>query len=146
MPYRTNRLVEFHHTDSAGICHFASFFLLMESVEHEFLRSLGESVVLCRDGTKISFPRLSASCEYLSPARFEDVLEAELVVTRLGTKSITYSVNFTRGEAVIARGKIACVCCISEPGKRLQPIPIPSDIAAKIAASDAKSDVEADGP
>ncbi|HSR52393.1 MAG TPA: thioesterase family protein [Acidobacteriota bacterium] len=145
MPYRSKRLVEFHHTDSAGICHFASFFLLMESVEHEFLRSLGESVVIHRDGKRISFPRLSASCEYMAPAQFEDVLEAELAVTRLGSKSITYSINFTRGDAVIARGKIACVCCISEPGKRLQSIPIPSDIAGKIAASDAKSDVEADG-
>lgn len=145
MAYRTERLVEFHHTDAAGICHFASFFLLMESVEHEYLRSLGESVVLHREGRRISFPRLSASCDYLAPAHFEDVLKAELVIVRLGTKSITYSIHFRRGEAVVARGKIACVCCISEPGQPLRSIPIPPDIAAKIASSDAKSDAEADG-
>jgi acyl-CoA thioester hydrolase len=43
-PYRTTRLVEFHDTDMAGIMHFASFFVYMESAEHELLRSMGLSV------------------------------------------------------------------------------------------------------
>src|SRR3984893_8862096 len=44
-PYRTTRRVEFRDTDAAGIAHFSAFFFYMESVEHEFLRSLGLSVV-----------------------------------------------------------------------------------------------------
>ena len=42
--YRTQRRVEFSHTDMAGIVHFSRYFIYMESVEHEFLRHLGTSV------------------------------------------------------------------------------------------------------
>jgi len=43
-PFQTSRLVEFHDTDMAGIMHFASFFIYMESAEHELYRSLGLSI------------------------------------------------------------------------------------------------------
>ena len=43
--FSATRRVEFRDTDAAGIMHFASFFPLMESVEHEFLRHLGLSVL-----------------------------------------------------------------------------------------------------
>ena len=42
--FTTQRMVEFSDTDMAGIMHFASFFHYMESVEHEFIRSLGLSI------------------------------------------------------------------------------------------------------
>ncbi len=48
MPFRTTRRVEFRDTDMAGIMHFSAFFTTLESVEHEFLRSLGLSVVMER--------------------------------------------------------------------------------------------------
>ena len=42
--FTATRRVEFRDTDAAGIMHFASFFPLMESVEHEF-SPLGLSVL-----------------------------------------------------------------------------------------------------
>ena len=70
--YRTKRKIEFVDTDMAGIVHFTRFFVFMETAEHEFLRSLGTSVATEWNGDKIGWPRLAASCEYLSPLRFED--------------------------------------------------------------------------
>ena len=72
--FRTTRLVEFGDTDMAGIVHFARFFEYMEAAEHALLRSLGLSVVMDWEGEPISFPRVSASCDYFRPARFEDLL------------------------------------------------------------------------
>ena len=144
MAYRTHRTIEFHHTDEAGICHFSTFFLLMESVEHEFLRSLGTSVITYREGNKIGFPRLSAACDYFSPVRFEDVVDVALRIDRLGTKSITYGFTFTHQEKLVARGRISAVCCISDPGKPLEPIAIPSDFAAKISAAQEPSDAKSE--
>ncbi len=43
--FHTTRRVEFANTDAAGIMHFAAFFPLVESVEHEFLRSPRLSVM-----------------------------------------------------------------------------------------------------
>lgn len=144
MPYKTQRTIEFHHTDEAGICHFSTFFLLMESVEHEFLRSLGTSAITYREGNKIGFPRLSAACDYFNPVRFEDAVDVTLRIDRLGTKSITYGFTFSHQGKLVARGRIAAVCCISDPGKPLEPIAIPGDFAAKIASVEEPSDAESD--
>jgi YbgC/YbaW family acyl-CoA thioester hydrolase len=115
--YRTKRKIEFVDTDMAGIVHFTRFFVFMETAEHEFLRSLGTSVATEWNGDKIGWPRLAASCEYLSPLRFEDEVDIRLRVTKKGTKSLTYQFHFTHQGKDIARGQITTVCCITNPGE-----------------------------
>ena len=124
--------MEFADTDMAGIVHFSRFFVLMESVEHEFLRDLGLSVILERDGGYLSWPRLTTSCEYLHPARFEDVLDVYLKVLKVGARSLTYSFSFARGEVEVARGQLKVACCMFNPGERMRAVPIPDFIAEKI--------------
>ena len=130
--FRTTRLVEFHDTDMAGIMHFASFFHYMESVEHEFIRSLGLSVHSLVEGDSLSFPRVSASCDFHAPARCEENLDAELQITRIGTKSVTYLTRFFSNSKLIASGKITCACCRIDPGKPLESVPIPESILEKL--------------
>src|SRR5438067_10915124 len=93
---RTTRRVEFADTDMAGIVHFANFFRWMESAEVEFLRSRGLSVAVQQHEHKLSFPRVAASCDYLKPARFEDVLEIVVTLRRLGSRSVTYGFDFLK--------------------------------------------------
>ena len=131
--FHTTRRVEFSDTDMAGIVHFSRFFVFMEAAEHAFLRSLGTSVSTEWDGNKIGWPRLEATCTYLSPAVFEDVLDIHLKVIRKGTKSLTYRFDFFRGETAIARGELSTVCCICNPGEKIRSIPIPDFIADQIA-------------
>ena len=133
-PFRTTRMVEFHDTDMAGIMHFASFFCYMESAEHELLRSLGLSVNSMFEGAPVSFPRVAASCEYRSPANCEEILDVEVGVQRLGTRSVTYSFRFTHGDRVVAEGAMTSVCCFMRPGHRPQSMPIPADVVEKLAA------------
>ncbi|MFQ5639418.1 MAG: acyl-CoA thioesterase [bacterium] len=130
--YRTQRKLEFADTDLAGICHFARFFVFMETAEHEFLHSLGTSVSMELDGNKIGWPRLAASCEYLSPVKFEEVMDIHVTVLRKGTKSMTYQFIFTKGAVVVARGQISSACCICNPDEPIRAIPIPEAIAQKI--------------
>ncbi len=93
-PFRTTHRVEFHETDMAGIVHFSNFFRFMECAEVEFLRTRGLSVALSWEGELIGFPRVSATCDYLKPARFEEVLDITVTVERLGGKSVTYGFEF----------------------------------------------------
>jgi acyl-CoA thioester hydrolase len=130
--FRTTRLVEFHDTDMAGIMHFASFFHYMESVEHEFVRSLGYSVHSLVEDDTLSFPRVSVSCDFKSPARCEEVLDVELRITRIGAKSVTYTTEFSHQGRPVATGQITCACCRIEPGKPLVSVPIPDSIVAKL--------------
>jgi 4-hydroxybenzoyl-CoA thioesterase/acyl-CoA thioester hydrolase len=109
--YKTTRLVEFRDTDAAGIIHFSAFFFYMEQVEHEFLRSLGTSVMTHDEQGPISWPRVSVSCDFRGPVKFEDVVDVELQVARLGEKSVTYGFTFTHQGRLVAEGKLTAVCC-----------------------------------
>lgn len=130
--FHTKRRIEFADVDLAGFVHFSRFFIFMETAEHEFLRSLGTSVHTHVDGEEIGWPRLAASCEYLTPARFEDVLEIDVIVKRKGVTSMTYEFLFHRNETLIARGQVSSICCKIHPQHGLKKIPIPSFIADKI--------------
>src|SRR5947209_15702996 len=124
-PYRTTRRVEFRDTDAAGIAHFSAFFFYMESVEHEFLRSLGLSVLGENETGPVSWPRVSASCDFQNAVRFEDVLEVSLRIARLGEKSITYEFDFTCADRPVATGKTVAVYCRFRAGGLPESIPIP---------------------
>ena len=133
--FRAQRRIEFADTDLAGIVHFSRFFVFMETAEHEFLRSLGTSVSTTFDDKLIGWPRLAASCEYLIPARFEEILDIHLQIARKGRKSMTYRFDFFRDSDLIARGQMSSACCICEPDGKLTAIPIPDFIARQIVES-----------
>lgn len=131
--FTATRRVEFRDTDAAGIMHFASFFPLMESVEHEFLRHLGLSVLAHDDVGPFSWPRVSAQCDFQSAVRFEDVLTITLTIARLGNKSITYKFDVLHDDRPVATGSMTAVCCrLPTSGGVLQSIPIPAEIAEKL--------------
>jgi acyl-CoA thioester hydrolase len=109
--FHTTRRVEFADTDAAGIAHFAAFFRWMEEAEHEFWRSLGLSVILSDGADRITWPRVRATCDYTSPARFEEILEIDVTIARLGEKSVTFEFHFGCGGREVASGELSAVCC-----------------------------------
>jgi acyl-CoA thioester hydrolase len=131
-PFRTTRRVEFADTDAAGIVHFSRFFTYMETAEHELLRSVGLSVMQAADDHHISWPRVSVSCEFRQPARFEDLLTIEVSLERIGDKSVTYAFRILRDDQLLATGKTTAVCCRFDPGQAPQSMPIPAEIAARL--------------
>lgn len=129
----TRRRVEFSDTDMAGIVHFSAFYRYMEQAEHEFFRALGLSIMEQRpDGSVIGWPRVSASCTFEAPARFEDLLDVHLTVERKGVKSLTILYEFRNGERRIAHGRMKTACCICRHNAPLESIPIPPHIDSLI--------------
>lgn len=133
-PYHTSRLVEFADTDMAGIMHFASFFRYMEAAEHELLRNLGFSIYTEINGDVVTFPRVAASCEFHSPARCEEMLDIDVTVKRVGTKSVTYGFQFSQRGRNVATGQMTSVCCRMPHGEPPISIPIPDIVANKLRA------------
>jgi YbgC/YbaW family acyl-CoA thioester hydrolase len=129
----TRRRVEFADTEAAGLCHFARFFVFFETAEHELLRSLGADAWMEREGRVLGWPRIEATCRYLTPAFFGDEIEIRLAVTRLGSRSVTYEGVVQRGETTIARAGWSVACCWMEDPRRLEPTTIPEEIAAGLA-------------
>jgi YbgC/YbaW family acyl-CoA thioester hydrolase len=132
--FHTTRRVEFHETDMAGIVHFSNFFRWMECAEVEFLRSRGLSVALPWEGEYIGFPRVSATCDYVDAARFDELVDIAVTVERIGEKSVTYAFEFQRGGAVLARGKVTSVCCRFVADQKLEALPIPATYRARLEA------------
>ena len=99
----------------AGIVHFSNFFRYMESAEHAFFRSLGQSVTLADIDKALGLPRVHAHCDYKRPLRFEDEVEIHMLVESVKHKSLTYQFRFYRlqNEAraeEVAQGRITVVC------------------------------------
>jgi acyl-CoA thioester hydrolase len=138
--FTTRRRVEFRDTDAAGIVHFSAFFLWMESAEHELLRQLGVRVVErieagassgsdAGDGV-VSWPRVSASCDYTAAVRFGDEVDITVTVADIGRSSVTYAFGFVHAGKPVAQGRVVAVRCLMHAGRRPEPVPIPADIVA----------------
>ena len=133
MSFRTTRRVEFCDTDAAGIVHFARFFIYMETAEHEMLRSVGLSVMQPEGDHHISWPRVSVSCDFQRPAKFDDVLTIEVAVASIGEKSVSYTFRFLRDDQLLATGKTTAVCCRIVHGQPPKSLVIPEEIRQKLS-------------
>ena len=161
-PFSVTRRVEFCETDAAGIAHFSAFLCYMEQAEHALLRHLGTSVSTdIGDGWHLSWPRVHVSCDYRGSVRFEDYLNIQVRVERLGSRSVTYGFDFTLAPALgnsaagnsaastlgvsgpqeaapasvgqpLAVGKMVAVCCKVRTGSPLQSLEIPAQLRAKL--------------
>ena len=136
------RRVQFSETDMAGIVHFAQFYRYMEEAEHAFLRSVGLSVMIHGpDGGILGWPRVRCQCGYKSPAFFEDELNIEVRVQRIGVKSLTLDYVFTRNDGpdgnegeptLIAEGSMKTVACTFSPDRTMTSVPVPESFLERI--------------
>ena len=131
--YRTSRRVEFRDTDAAGIVHFSVFFIWMESAEHELLRALGLSVVAQDGEGTVTWPRVAVRCDYQGPVRFEQIVDIEVHIARIGSKSVTYEFQFTGPTGAVAIGETTAVCCRIQPDGSFHSITIPEEIRQALA-------------
>ena len=146
--FTVTRRVEFAHTDMAGIVHFANFYRWMEEAEHDYFRSVGVNIMAknppgfgpeTHDGEDVvvGWPRVNAKCTFERPAYHEDELEIRFDVERIGVKSLTFYVEFWRGETRLAHGRMKTACCVCRRDGSLESVPIPEDYLTKIHEVDA---------
>jgi acyl-CoA thioester hydrolase len=127
------RRVQFSDTDMAGIVHFSNFYRFMEEAEHEMFRSLGYKIVENQpDGSVVGWPRVRASCSFEAPAYYDDLIDIDITVARVGVKSLTMSFHFRRGELRLATGELKTVYCRFEHGGKFRSIAIPAGFAEKL--------------
>jgi len=129
------RRVEFSDTDLGGIVHFSRFFIFMETAEDQFLRALDASFTFEIDGRRGGWPKVAASCEYLSPARYGDELEIQIRVLKISRSTITYGFEVRRDAEVLARAQSTSVCVMKDPSGSMASIPIPAQLAARIGVA-----------
>lgn len=133
-PMLCSRRVEFRDTDAAGIMHFSTYFTYMEEAEHELFRRLGTTVMQkVNEETTISWPRVAAECQYRGSARFEDEIQIQVSVVRLGTSSVTFGFQFSVDDERIASGTMTTVCCRFAKGQPPKSIPIDTPLREQLS-------------
>lgn len=140
--YVHRELVQFSDTDMAGIMHFANFFRFMERAEHAFFRSLGFSVMdgQVPKGERVGWPRVHASCDYLSPLRFEEEVDIEVLVEQVRTRSLRYVFRVRKLDGTLAaEGRIAIVCVRKDKSTgQMKAVEIPERIRNSIEPAPAE--------
>jgi acyl-CoA thioester hydrolase len=116
--------VRFAETDAQGVVYYANYFVWFEVARVNFLRSLGFSYA---DAEKagIGFVIAEASCRYLAPARFDDLIKIRTRVEEVKNSSFTlsYEVLNAQTSQLLAQGRTVQVF-VDMKGSR-KPIPIP---------------------
>jgi len=144
-PFVVRRRVEFRDTDAAAIAHFSTFFVWMESAEHELLRHAGvplvdvvEALAPADDGEvrelpgTYSWPRVSANCDYKSAVRFNDELDIVVGLEAIGRSSLTWALRFEQAGRWIAQGRVVAVRCLLRPGLPPVAVPIPEAVQRRL--------------
>jgi acyl-CoA thioester hydrolase len=77
--------VAFSDTDAQGVVYYGRYLPYFDLARTEYHRRLGEVGV-----NRAEFVMRASSVEYHAPARFDDLLEVFVRITRIGTTSVTY--------------------------------------------------------
>ena len=98
------RRVQWMDTDAAGIWHHSVVVRWAEEAEAELHRRLGISQI-----TFGATPRVRTEFSFITPVRFDDLIDITLTVTRVGVTSVTYALSYSAAAGEIATGSMVAV-------------------------------------
>jgi acyl-CoA thioesterase FadM len=121
------RRIEWMDTDAAGIYHWTTVFRLAEAAEAALHTALGIA-----DFTFGATPRVAVQASFSRSLRFNDPVEVELAVTRLGRTSVEYALAISGEQGKAAEGSVKSCLIDRETGRA---IPWPDDVRGKLSAA-----------
>ena len=108
-PLRHPLRVRYGECDPQGVVFNAHYLAWFDIALTELWRAaLGSYDAMVQRGVDVVVAE--ATVRYLRPARFDDVLELGISISRLGTSSIVSDHEIRRGEETIATGQTRHVC------------------------------------
>ncbi len=126
--YKAKYRVYWSETDAAGIMHFSNHFRVCERVEESFLRSLGFQYTA---GSRITFPRVHAECDYKAPLRAGDEYTVAITGVELGRSSVTY--KFSIYNESLGREAARCVIvAVAYDNIERRPVELPAEFRSAI--------------
>lgn len=96
MTHRFTVRVYYEDTDLSGIVYYANYLRFIERARTEWVRTLGIDQTRLRDETGIVFAVRRVEADYLSPARFDDLLTVETAPVAATGASLTLAQDVLR--------------------------------------------------
>ena len=108
MPFVHRLRVRFHECDPQGVVFNAHYFTYFDIALTEMWRAaFGSYQSVVEQGTDVVV--VEASATYRAPARFDEEIEVELGVARLGTTSMTTQTAIRRNGHLLVEGRLVHV-------------------------------------
>jgi YbgC/YbaW family acyl-CoA thioester hydrolase len=136
MPAATIRVrVPFVDVDSTQRIHYTAWLRFMEVAEHHLMRAIGFSYATAL--LDQAYPRVRLECDFRGAIQYDDELDIEARIERVGRSSWTvafvgYHVGAPADAEPVATGKMAIVCM--DPATQ-RSRPLPDDLRAALATN-----------
>ena len=124
--------VYYEDTDAGGVVFYANYLKFMERARTEWLRELGVSQQELSEEKRLVFVVTGLSIDYKAPARLDDLLSIESVVSRIRRASLTFSQRIVCQGQLLAISQIR-VGCVDVDSMR--PVVIPDEIFQRICST-----------
>ena len=112
--------VRYQETDGQRRLHHANYLTYFELGRTELLRSFGRTYREFEDAGLFMVVS-EATCRYLAPAEYDDVLRLRTRVEKTGAAHIKHAYELIRGTRIIATGSTTVVCVDLEGAVRRLP-------------------------
>lgn len=122
MIHRKEIRVYYEDTDMAGIVYYANYLRFIERARSDWVREVGiDQLAMKEAGVVFAVRRVEA--DYISPARFDDILEVRTTLDSLSAAKMVMGQEVWRGDTLIFAAKVLIVC-IGASGK---PVRLPAE-------------------
>jgi acyl-CoA thioester hydrolase len=118
------RRLEWMDTDAAVRWHYTAMFRYAEAAEAQLHRELGIA-----DQTFGRTPRVHVEADFHAPVLFDDLLEVNLRVAEVATKTVTYDMELVRDGETVATARLVTAHTDGLDGRA---VPWPEDVAAAL--------------
>ncbi|MGC6248657.1 tol-pal system-associated acyl-CoA thioesterase [Bisgaard Taxon 45] len=117
--------VYYEDTDAGGVVYHARYLHFFERARTEYLRTAGFSQHTLLNERQLAFVVKAMNIDYRYPARLDDLLIVETLVTEVKGASLFFTQRLKKDEQILCEAtvKVACV----DLGK-MKPIAIPTEM------------------
>ena len=121
--------VYYEDTYLAGIVYYANYLKFIERGRSEVLRAAGIDQARLKAEAGLVFAVRRVEADYLSPAKFDDLLSVRSRITGETGARIAMAQEVVRGDTLLFRADVV-LACLSESGK---PARLPAEIRSALA-------------
>ncbi|REC58931.1 tol-pal system-associated acyl-CoA thioesterase [Rhodosalinus sediminis] len=126
MTHRFQCRVYYEDTDFGGIVYYANYLKFIERARSEWVRALGLDQRAMKEGAGTVFAVRRITAEYLSPARFDDLLDVETEVVSVRPARMTLRQRVLREGVVLFDAEVELVAI----GPEGRPVRLPEVLRA----------------
>jgi len=120
--------VYYEDTDFGGVVYYAKYLRYMEQGRTEFFRDKGVNLAACQE-QGFAFAAIDVHIKYNAPARYDDLLDVETVLSEVRKASMTFDTKIYNQQGNLLITSETKVACMNGRGRAIR---IPAEILEKL--------------